>query len=691
MSMLQHAHSQKKQATLRNLLEKTDSKSKSSFSIRRLSSAVRNSESYQSLEEFMMRFSPGGDLFWPRAVCCFVTAIGMQLIRGFGLDFVDLEVDNYAQIDADRTMWQTSLIIIHIWLFLYAYYKGSEIMYFLVDFILEMGYLIVRVSLQGPLSMATTSFIDFLTIAFALFWQVFEVGELSEFILNYNRRVNPSSSRLLKWAFIAVGLVCTGLGGMVIGFCIYKEYIQGCPSVDPTESIDVAAGDELWGDLHKLQFQMSLGVYCFAWVFNLYLSPGCSCYFLQLVPFDAPGSGFSSGSEENTCVGFGNNNHTYIKDFLPHFTQLRFLFTDMPYADECATNEQDLDLIASWTHLRVIRLFGFRFPEFPQSWKALENLVSLELMTSRIQRLDEDVFNSWGMLEYFACTSCPHLETIRSLQNTNLPRLSQVEVYGVHECSNLSQDVNLVCVPLDEPPQCPGIPEFYLRVFVDTTANTQTGQCTQPACSSFLKIFDRRDELADGIVEANEFNSFNLMRLYEMNYTISGFGGRRLSHNSDMYTDYFSINHTVMSCLAQKTWEAMPFAVNISGYDIADGWPIASYVAADFRYTMCTECQGYQERLAASYDFYKLRNTGQPNISESCREVAANNNNVNFELVNLLCQSTDHSCDSMCGMALPLLLMGDANGDTYIDPETEFNLDAAGAAGLTQATAVQVK
>ena len=39
------------------------------------------------------------------------------------------------------------------YVFLYSFYMGSETYYFVSDFLLEICYLIVRVSLQGPLSM----------------------------------------------------------------------------------------------------------------------------------------------------------------------------------------------------------------------------------------------------------------------------------------------------------------------------------------------------------------------------------------------------------------------------------------------------------------------------------------------------------------------------------------------------------
>ena len=601
--------------------------------------------------------------FWRRAIVVVGNDIFMQVMRAFFI------YQNLAITDAGRTISQTILIVVHVWTFLFAFYKGSKTVYYLMQFGAEIGYLTVRLSLNGPLAMATTSFFDFLTLALPSALAAFELSRFSNFILKFDSRDEPSTSRMLKWVLLGIGFVVTGVGATIVGFCIYKGFIQGCPSVNPTEVIDVDASAEMFGEIHKLQWQMAQGTYCFAWVFNLFLSPGCSCYYLRLVPFMAP-------DRQETCAGLGHNEHEFIKDFLPHLEQLRFLSTDMPYYDQCALSPTDLELIASWTHLRVVRMFGFRFSEFPQSWKSLTNLVSLEIMSGRIEQLDVEVLNSWWQLEHLACIQCPHLESIEQLQIVSLHRLRDVEIYGVRECIKFPRDVNLVCVSLDEPEQCAGIPEFLLRAFVDTAANTETTACTQPACASFLRLFDRRDEDDDGIVDALDFDKFNRPRLYEMNFTISGFGGRRLFH--DIGEDYLFISNAGMSCLARKTWNAIPFDVDISGYDVNDGWPIASYIAADFRHTMCTECPAYKEMLSTRYPVYRSKMAVLQ--TAECKDLVASNGNfiIGFGSLNTQCRSTDHQCTDFCRLTMvPDVLAGDTNKDGLLSP-TEFASTAAG-------------
>ena len=117
------------------------------------------------------------------------------------------------------------------------YVVGSTEQFFVSDFVMEIAYIIVRISLKGPLSLATESFVDFLTLAVPLFWNVFETMEIEDFILNYSKPNTPSNSKVLKYVSLLIGTLATAAGGVVIGTSIYKGYIHGCPNVDPSVTV----------------------------------------------------------------------------------------------------------------------------------------------------------------------------------------------------------------------------------------------------------------------------------------------------------------------------------------------------------------------------------------------------------------------------------------------------------------------
>ncbi len=458
-----------------------------------------------SIKKFHSLVYVGSKYFWYRAMFNFVGDVFVQIAFGFLID------QSLALASAGLTIAQTCLILIHCYVVLYAIHQKSETMFFLLNFILEFGYLGIRFSLRGSLSMATTDMWDFLTLFIPLLKAIFEVIEVSDYILNKVNRRNagggsrntlygnnkhpPKSFRLGTWSFIMSTLfVLTAVAFVVIGLCIYKGYVQGCPSVDPEMEIDIEQSRQIYGDLHALQWQVDDGMFCFAWVFNLFLSPGCSCFFVQLEPI-SQGVSMHRGYDfkEWWCAGFGENNQTALKPYLPYFEHVRFVFIDMPFSNECALNQKDFELIASWKYLRVLRCFGFRGQELPEVWKKLENLAAIELITTRIENLNLDVIESWSRLEYFACTFCPHLKNIDALDEASLPRLNQVDVYGAHRCPNLSPVVSMTCVSQTARETCTGIPQWILQVFLDNSARTTTTKCLQPTCSSFMQFFRRRD------------------------------------------------------------------------------------------------------------------------------------------------------------------------------------------------------
>ncbi len=249
----------------------------------------------------------------------------------------------------------------------------------------------------------------------------------------------------------------------------FEFHTTGCPSVEPKiiephlREQFVEEGKYEFGPIHELQFGVSRETLCVAWVFNLYLSPGCSCYYLLLRPLRHSAENGDITKWE-TCDSQTWGNEKSIKPLLPYIEDVRFLYFEQSYLG-CALNDMNLDLIGSWEYLRVIRLVGDNVTAFPDSWQHLTSLVSIELQMSRMNTFDKDMVSNWPLLESLVCKWCPHLTNLSGLRDASLPRLTEVEVHGAHECTSLNKgrETRVICVGYDATQQCPGIPEWYLR------------------------------------------------------------------------------------------------------------------------------------------------------------------------------------------------------------------------------------
>jgi len=634
---------------------------------------------------YTLKFSPGNEYFWVRATGCFMSDVFMQFLRGFVVE------GSLATTSAGFTIAQTALIIVHTWVFLYTVYEGSETMYFFTQFIIEFGYLTIRVSLQGALSMATTDFLDFLTLAVPLFWMCFEVLEISNFILDHNPKDNRSNSRSLKCGLISIGTVVSAIGGVAIGICVYKGFIQGCPSVDPTERIDLVESEALFGEIYRLQHGVFADAFCYAWVFNMWLSPGCSCFYLKLDPFVVPEN---QTADSVVCAGLAGNNHTAIKPFFPYLEHLRFLYVaghrinnDADTINCHGYREQDFHLIASWTYLRVLRWTGFPTQSLgvsgsvtfrtapwqngtiPPAWESLKDLVSIDLSYSGTKTLDQAIFDSWPLLESFVCVGCPQLENIHALENATLPRLRNVEVYGIQECITLSDEVDLTCVGREDPPKptCKGIPEWYLRGFLDLAGQTKTTQCTQPACSQYFEDFDDLDKDGNGVLDSREFALMN----YNRGVTMA---------NADIIEDW---HNEQIECSAREIEKVIPFPTKSGGYEVSDGWPMATFLAADLRYTMCTNCPQFQEEFDRRYAKYlQLKQAmASSGMTEEC--VAVAQGGIPFEAVEAACTTSRTDCEPGLCMFVSSMVGGDLDLDlTMTISEVELVAGPFGLGGV---------
>jgi len=542
-------------------------------------------------------------------------------------------------------------------------------MYFVTQFIIEFGYLIIRVSMSGALSMATTDFLDFLTLAVPLFFMCFEVLEISNFILDHNPKDNRSNSKSLKWGCISIGTIVSVVGGVVIGICVYKGFIQGCPSADPTESIDLVESEAVFGEIYKLQHGVFEEGYCYAWVFNLLLSPGCSCWYLALQPLII-------GNQEtgaSTCAGLSQNNHAAIKPFFPYLEHVRFLFINSvrhEYSGETnlcrmLVHERDFELVSNWTYLRVLRWTGFPAYQsnstIPTSWHSLQNLVSVDLSAGEIKLLYQATLDSWPLLESFTCMPCPSLNHGNAFADATLPRLREVQMYGVDECISLPEHVNLACVPREDPPNvtCKGMPEWYLRSFLDVAQQTQTTKCTQPACSQYFHDFDQLDKDDNGVLDIRELGVMNYNRRDVMG----------LHMDSEAMPDWKSEQ---VECSVREIMRAIPFPINSSGYELSHGWPMVVFLAADLRYTMCTDCAQFQEEFDTRYSKFMQdrEKAGASGMSAECQKIQQGG--LPFEKIAAACETQRTTCASgLCSM-MSMILIHDADFDLSYDvPELE--------------------
>jgi len=571
-------------------------------------------------------------------------------------------------------MTQTALIIVHTWVFLYTVYVGSETMYFVTQFVIEFGYLIIRVSMSGALSMATTDFLDFLTLAVPLFFMCFEVLEISNFILDHNPKDNRSNSRSLKWGLISIGAVVSAVGGVVIGICFYKGFIQGCPSVDPTESIDLVESETLFGEIYKLQHGVFQEAFCYAWVFNLWLSPGCACYYLVLQPLALDES---QNATSFTCAGLAKNEHEVIKPFFPYLEQLRFLHVAGDRLDNSEViycyylTQQDFELVSNWTYLRVLRWPGFGHRAIPPAWQSLKDLVSIELSTSAIQNLEKATFDSWPLLESFVCVGCRSLQNMTGLVQATLPRLNNVQIYGVRECISLPEEVNQICVPAKDPPNatCEGIPQWYLQGFLDMAAQTQTTKCAQPSCSQYFDYFSALDQDGNGVLNAKEIGIMNFN-----NQVLSTSAPNLLSRLGTQWA-LEAWKTQQIECFTKEAFRVAPFPINSTGYELSDGLPMVAFLAANFRYTMCTDCTQFQEESDNRYAVFLQGNEelAASGMSEECAEVSRGG--VPFDVLDEACTNQRTDCDAGMCFGMGTLLQVDRDHDFHLNA-TEFKASA---------------
>jgi len=619
------------------------------------------------------KIGPGTRYFWIRVTVSCVADVIMQFLRAFVVE------GSLATTSAGFTIAQTALIIVHIWVFLYTFYMGSETMYFFTQFVTEFGYLIIRVSLSGALSMATTDFLDFLTLALPLFQMCLEVLEISNFILDHNPKDNRSTSKRLKWAFIAIGLIATAAGGVVIGICIYKGFIVWCPSVDPTELVDLAESEKLFGEIYKLQPGVFGEGYCYAWVFNLWLTPGCACYYLVLHPLVID-EGHNAPS--TTCAGLSSNNHTAIKPFFPYLENLRFLFIDgaldNTILDCIYVTERDYELVSNWTQLRVLRWPGMATYRteyggggIPSSWKSLKNLASIELSASQVSVLDQAIFDSWPLLESFVCVACPQLANMSALADATLPRLRKVEIYGVDECAPLPEHIDATCVPMRDPPNatCKGIPEWYLRGFLDVARQTKTTKCTQPTCSQYFDDFHRLDKDGNGVLDGRELAIMSFNRMSWAGFSVD-------------FAEFNDWNVLQLECSMREILKATPFPISNSGYELSDGWPMAAFLAADLRYTMCTDCHRFRKEADSRYTKYlQLKDDMiSSGYSEECLSIAQGG--LSFKSLDAACANQRTDCDAgICRDLFAIVLAQDSNFDSNVDASEMMS--AAGYFGLS--------
>jgi len=165
-------------------------------------------------------------------------------------------------------------------------------------------------------------------------------------------------------------------------------------------------------------------------------------------------------------------------------------------------------------------------------------------------------------------------------------------------------------------------------------AQTQTTKCNQPTCSEYFDDFSGLDVDGNGVLNSGELGVMNFQRRSFMGYNYGlGLG------LDDWKTEQ-------ISCLVNATLAVIPFSISSSGYELSDGLPMVVYLAADLRYTMCTDCPRFQQETDRRYTKYlqERENMAARGMTEECQK--AQQGGVPFDALEVACANERTDCDS---------------------------------------------
>ena len=153
---------------------------------------------------------------WTKRVFLFGVEMVAQISYGFIIEH------SLAIASAGATICQTGVIVLHMLGTSYAVYARSETFFYFIEFITELLYISIRTIRQGSLSVASTDYFDFLTLAVPLLLAVARLQKFTNFVLNYRKEQHQPRSVYVKALLVVFWLLVCSAGGVIISIAIYK-------------------------------------------------------------------------------------------------------------------------------------------------------------------------------------------------------------------------------------------------------------------------------------------------------------------------------------------------------------------------------------------------------------------------------------------------------------------------------------
>ena len=406
---------------------------------------------------------------------------------------------SYAVTAPEQTLAQIIVMAVHVDMAMIMFFMNNEVGAMTTNWVADLSYLSVRLSLSGNLAMRSVGFYDFLTLAVPFGFCIGELNQVMAYILSGSQtaaidddKVEKHSFRrgmiALVWSLVATVAAAVGASIVIQNDLVFSEQCTVRLNDDIMgEATDIANSE---GDI------LPHGSKCYYWQYNLFLDPPCTCQYLDVTV-----------DSTFQYLGFSEDpKHTAWQPVLAHVENVQFLnlWINGPIIPE------DWQLISTWTELRMLFVeTGTAYREsdvdtlpFKQEFSKLPNIIFFSyrdlipdsLQDMNFEQIDVAFLESWPKLESFLCAPCPFVSSPDVFAQAHLPMLKSLELYGVSSCESdheaSTEAVDFACVGYNDTETCTGIPQWFFQKSVDFVRSSTHSDCFRPVCDQYLETFD---------------------------------------------------------------------------------------------------------------------------------------------------------------------------------------------------------
>eukprot|EP00400_MALV-I_sp_L67-5_P001004 gene1004-121_t len=365
-------------------------------------------------------------------------------------------------------------------------------------------------------------------------------------------------------------------------------------------------------------YLLPYGVECYVWQYNFWLSPACSCIYMELPAVCSP----EVRTERWGVSAWGF--HSSMEHIIPHLN-LRFLsifnFGDVnrEIDSDCL---KDLSLLGSFDRLQSVYVDMFHLDHLPTEIGAWADLRSFEMNAAfNLLAVDENIVGKWSRLEKFECWWCGQLTNANNLLDLDLERLNRFALFGpLFHCDGWEDFAgSFSCTPHDASRSCANVQEWWLSAQLERVEiSRERTICAESLCLLNLGHFKGEDT------------------------------------NNNLFIDDPASQHD--SCFVEKirstlsefrTFEEYPEGNNNSNSIVSEKPTLIEFLARRSGFSTCAECPFVQELNEKRNRLYNEAN------SDNCSFIYQT-----FGVdVNDACRSSISTCDpTICSTAFQFLL-----------------------------------